>query len=91
MIAVVAFVVAPHRPPQWELAGSFCQEQLAATFDEPGEVEFVEWHDGNYRPDRHYTFSGVASSSGGSFDVSCDVRGDPGDFRLDQYDIQPRN
>ena len=75
--------------PQNE-AETYCEQQVAATFDDPDAVEFT-LDEGGPDGDEHYAFQLEAELPDGTrFDVECAVSGTPGSFVLESYNVTPR-
>jgi hypothetical protein len=70
-------------------AFSFCEQQVAATFDDPDAAEFDQWTGGGTADEQRYEFESTVTADGETFDLTCTVTGEQGSFLLESYQLTP--
>jgi len=67
----------------------FCEDQVAATLDDPEGAEFSQWEGGGIPDEKHYEFEATVDADGQTFDLTCTVTGEYGSFVLESYELTP--
>ena len=70
-------------------AFSYCEQQVAATFDDPEAVEFSTWTGGGIANEKRFEFESTVTADGQAFDLDCVVTGEQGAFLLESYELTP--
>ena len=71
-------------------AFTYCEQQVAATFDDPEGAEFGQWTGGGIADEQRYEFEATVDADGQTFDLTCVVTGEPGSFLLESYNLIPQ-
>jgi len=74
------------RDPQ-NVAFDFCEEQVAATFEDPETVEFEQYEGGHTGVADTYEFTSTVTAAGETYDFTCTVTGTEGNFVLADYEL----
>jgi hypothetical protein len=70
-------------------AFSYCEQQVAATFDDPESAEFGQWTGGGIADEKRFEFEATVTADGQDFDLTCVVTGEQGAFLLESYELTP--